>query len=168
MTMNEQKKPIATTKQLAAGGSFAAAIALAAAIIAPWEGKRNDPYLDIVRINTVCYGHTGSDIQKRRYSDAECKAILEKDIYKHAAPVFKCTPSLINRPYEAAAAISLAFNVGTGAYCRSTADRRFDAGDWKGGCQAIGRFNMAGGRVVKGLVNRRNAEIKICMKGAGA
>lgn len=148
-----------------AGGAVAAAVALATPLIMQWEGKRNDPYLDIVGVNTVCYGHTGNDIRDRRYSDAECREMLVRDIEKHAAPVYACTPSLRNRPHEAAAAISLAFNIGTGAYCRSTADRRFDAGNWRGGCQAIAMWNSAGGRVVKGLVNRRAQEVALCLRG---
>lgn len=158
------RKPVSKATVGAAG--LAAAIALATPLVMSWEGKRNDPYRDIVNVMTVCYGHTGADIQRRRYSDAECAALLARDMEKHAKPVLACTPALAARPYEAAAAISLAFNIGTAAYCRSTADRRFDALDWRGGCEAFALFRMAGGRVVQGLVNRRAAEIKLCLRGS--
>ncbi|MGO7244698.1 glycoside hydrolase family protein [Rhizobium ruizarguesonis] len=36
----------------------------------------------------------------------------------------------------------------------------------KNSCQAMTLFNRAGGRVVQGLVNRRAAELKLCLKGA--
>lgn len=160
-------EPPVSTKTVAGGVGVLAitAIGLATALIGPWEGKRNDPYKDIVGVWTVCYGETRIDM--RRYSDAECSALLEKAVEKDFAPaVYRCTPALKNRPYEAAAAISLAYNVGTGAYCRSTADRRFDAGDFKGGCNAFRSWVFAGGKRVQGLTNRREAEIKLCLKGS--
>ncbi len=43
-------------------------------LVGAWEGKRNDPYKDIVGVPTVCYGETR--VQMRRYSDAECKDML--------------------------------------------------------------------------------------------
>ena len=154
-------------KRMNGGGAALAAAALAAAaLIAPWEGKRNDPYLDIVKVRTVCYGETR--VAMRRYSDAECATMLQAAVTDDfAPPVFACTPALADprRRNQAAAAISLAYNVGTAAWCRSTADRLFDRGDFAGGCRALGRFVKAGGRVVQGLVNRRRAEVALCLQG---
>lgn len=146
-----------------AGGAIAAALAIATPLIAKWEGKRNDPYTDIVGVKTVCYGETR--VQMRRYSDAECTAMLNKAVAEYMQPVIRCAPALANRPYQLAAATSLAYNIGPAAFCRSTAARRFNAGDMKGGCKAIAYWNMAGGRVVPGLVNRRADEVRLCMKG---
>ena len=44
------------------------------AVVAQWEGKRNEPYQDIVGVWTVCYGETNTAM--RRYSDGECKDML--------------------------------------------------------------------------------------------
>ncbi|MBY2927411.1 lysozyme [Sphingomonadales bacterium 56] len=134
---------------------------LAVPLIATWEGKSNDPYLDIVKVKTVCYGETR--VLMRRYSDAECSAMLETAVQGFAEPVARCTPAIANRPYQLAAATSLAYNVGARGYCGSTAARRFNAGDFKGGCAALKFWNKAGGRVVAGLVNRRAAEYRLCM-----
>jgi lysozyme len=60
---------------------------------------------------------------------------------------------------------SLTWNIGIGATCRSTALRRINAGDLAGGCEAGTWFNRAGGRVVRGLVNRRADEYRLCMEG---
>lgn len=153
------------TKGKAVGGAAAAVALATAAIIAPWEGKRNDPYLDIVKVPTVCYGETR--VQMRRYSDAECMDMLQKAVARDYAPqVFRCVPMLRDRPYPAAAAISLSYNIGVKAFCNSTAAKLFNAGNVAGGCQAMTRFNRAGGRVVQGLVNRRAAEYRICMRSA--
>lgn len=153
---------MADTKKIV-GGGVAAALVLATPLIAKWEGKRNDPYSDIVGVKTVCFGETR--VQMRRYSDAECTAMLQDAVKGFAEPVARCTPAIANRPYQLAAATSLAYNVGIGAYCRSTADRRFDAGDFKGGCAALKFWNKAGGRVVQGLVNRRADEYRLCVTG---
>lgn len=143
--------------------AVAGAIALATPFIAGWEGKRNDPYNDIVGIPTVCYGETR--VEMRRYSDTECISMLVKAVGEFAGPVLECTPVLAERPHQLAAATSLAFNIGSGGYCRSTAARRFNAGDIKGGCDAFLMWNKAGGKVVRGLVNRREAERKLCLTG---
>lgn len=148
-------------KKQVAGGGIAAALVLAVPLIASWEGKRNDPYLDIVKVSTVCYGETR--VPMRRYSDAECTAMLDKAVEDFAKPVARCTPTIADRPYQLAAATSLAYNVGVRGYCGSTAARRFAAGDFKGGCAALKFWNKAGGRVVTGLVNRRAAEYRLCM-----
>lgn len=160
---------MATNRQKAAvGGGVAAGLAMAIALIKPWEGKANDPYLDIVKVPTVCYGHTGSVDMQRRYADAECDALLARDIDSHSAPILQCVPALADRPYQLAASASLAFNIGPRAFCNSTAARRFRADDWRGGCDAFLMWNKAGGRFVRGLDNRRRAERRVCVTGLAA
>lgn len=141
----------------------AAAVPVAVAIIAPWEGKKNDPYLDIVSVPTVCYGETR--VEMRRYSDAECVQMLNKAVEEFAGKVLQCTPILAYHPYQLAAASSLAYNIGIGAYCRSTAAKFFNTGDLRSGCNQFARWRMAGGVVVQGLVNRRKAETELCLTG---
>lgn len=151
------------TKKVAvgAGAGIAAALALAVPLIGKWEGKRNDPYLDIVKVPTVCYGETR--VKMRRYTDDECLAMLQKGVKEFAEPVARCTPAIADRPYQLAAATSLAYNIGIRAYCQSTADRRFDNRDFAGGCAAIKFWNKAGGRFVQGLANRRAEEYRLCI-----
>ena len=62
-----------------------------------------------------------------------------------------------------AAYTSLAYNAGVSAIGRSTATRRLNSGNVVGGCHALGWWNKAGGRVVRGLVNRRKDEIALCL-----
>lgn len=145
-------------KQAALGAG--AAIALAAAIIAPWEGKVTSPYRDPVGILTVCYGHTGKDIEQRKYSDAECLQMLEADVRKHAKAL-ECTDGRYTLP-QAAAFVSLAYNIGVAGFCRSTTAKRAQAGDYAGACEAMSRHVKAGGKVLQGLVDRRAFERAIC------
>jgi lysozyme len=142
-------------------GTTAAVAALA--LVAAWEGKRNDPYFDIVHVQTVCYGET--NVAMRHYSDAECQDMLAKSLGSYGDAVLKRNPGLRARPYQLAAAVSLSYNIGPAAYAKSTVAKRFDARDWRGGCDAFLAWRFAGGKPVQGLLNRRNAERSLCMKG---
>lgn len=146
-----------------AAWAITAAVPVAVAIIAPWEGLRNDPYKDIAGINTVCFGETR--VEMRRYSDAECLAMLNKAVEGFANQVLQCTPILANHPYQLAAASSLAYNTGVSAYCKSTAARKFNSGDLVGGCESFRLWVYAGGKKVNGLIRRREAEIELCKTG---
>lgn len=153
------------SKKKAIGVMGAGALLLATPFIAQWEGKRNDPYLDIVKVPTVCYGDTRNVTMGKRVSDAECTDRLYAQIADHAKPIIACVPQLKGRDYQLAASVSLAYNIGTGGFCKSTAAKRFRAGDYKGGCQAFISWRFAGGKEVRGLVNRRKKEIALCMTG---
>ncbi|WP_235891551.1 glycoside hydrolase family protein [Thalassobius litoralis] len=65
----------------------------------------------------------------------------------------------------AAALLSWTYNVGVGAACRSTLVRRLNAAEWGAVCPELSRWTRAGGRVVRGLVNRRAAERADCEAG---
>ena len=150
-------------KQKIVGGAVGAALAVSVPLIARWEGKRNDPYYDIVGVRTVCYGETR--VEMRRYTDAECTDMLRKAVAQYQAAVLKCTPTLADWPYQLAAATSLAYNIGPAAYCGSQAAARFRAGDFKGACDAFLSWRNAGGKFSQGLYNRRVDERRICLTG---
>jgi lysozyme len=56
------------------------------------------------------------------------------------------------------ALVSLVFNIGCGAFGRSTLLRHLNAGDHHAASKQFTAWNRAGGRVVAGLVRRREAE----------
>lgn len=155
-------KPHSPPTAAVAGAAIFVALALATPEIMYWEGKRNAPYRDIVGVLTVCYGETQAPM--KRYSDAECSAMLNRRVEAdYARPILRCVPGFAAKPHPFAAAISLSYNIGAHAFCRSTVARRFNAGDWQGGCDAMLAWNKAGGKIVKGLVHRREAERKLCL-----
>lgn len=144
------------------GGTAALALAIAMAIIAPWEGRELTPYRDIVGVWTVCDGHTGG-VQDRKYTPAECDKLLASDTAKAYALVRRCITRDLP-PEMAAAFTSLAFNVGPKGVCGSTLQRHANAGNFVQACGQLMRWVYAGGKRVKGLVNRRQAEYRLCMK----
>lgn len=130
-----------------------------------WEGNKLVGYRDIAGIATKCRGVTEGAVVGRRYTPAECDEANAQAVLKHAQVVLTCTPQLRGHPPQLAMAISLTYNIGPSAYCRSTVARHFRAGDWQGACQAFLMWNRAGGYVVKGLVNRRADEAAKCKSG---
>ena len=162
-----QPLPLATDrksgKAMLVGTVGASAAVLLIGMVSGYEGKQNDPYKDIVGINTVCYGET--HVAMRRYSDAECGDMLARSIADHAAPVVQRNPELAGHPDQLAAAVSLAYNIGPGAYSKSSVARQFSAGQWRAACDAFLRWSYAGGRQIKGLLDRRQSERAMCLRG---
>jgi lysozyme len=124
-------------------------------------------YADIVGVWTICDGDTLGVRPGMVETKAGCTARLERQLVNHARPVLNCVPGLRDprRQNQLVASVSLAYNIGTAGFCRSTAARRFNAGDWRGGCDAMLMWNKAGGREVRGLVLRRERERALCLKG---
>jgi lysozyme len=126
-----------------------------------YHGKADPP-----GVWTICDGDTKGVKPGDKDTPAGCALRFDRRLTDHAAPVLGCVPQLRGRNYQLAASISLAYNIGTGAFCASTAAKRFRAGQWRAGCDAFLPWNRANGRVVQGLANRRAAERKLCLTGA--
>lgn len=153
----------ATKSRLKKSGALMAA---AVALVGAWEGLRTVAYRDVVGIPTVCFGETRGVKMGDRYTVDECKAMLGDALAEFETGMRKCLKSPDTIPAKSYTAfLSLSYNIGTGAFCRSTVARRANAGDIRGACNAIPMWNKAGGRVVKGLVNRRADEQRICLEG---
>nr|WP_283812561.1 lysozyme [Providencia rettgeri] len=132
-------------------------------MIAYFEGMETKPYKDVVNVTTVCFGHTGADIAPNKtYTESECLALLEKDLSK----VRKGVDPLIKVDIDdntRAAIYSFAYNVGTGAFARSTMLKKLNAGDIAGACNELKRWTYAGGKEWKGLITRREIENAVCL-----
>ena len=152
------------------GKRVGTAVALAAAIAIPAEGLRQWAYYDPPGILTVCYGST-TDVQKgKKYSLDECKARLDADMLAAVQSVDRCAPGL---PVPVLAAFGDAvYNIGPTVACdtsRSTAARLLKAGDLRGACDQLPRWNKArvAGAMVElpGLTKRRAKERELCLEG---
>ncbi|MFW8636719.1 lysozyme [Cribrihabitans pelagius] len=145
----------------------AGAVASAAAFVAPWEGERTTTYIDAVGVPTVCYGHTSGVKLGDTYTPAECKEMLRAELQEFAAKLGRCLTAPL--PERAAVAfLSWSYNVGPGAACRSTLVRKANAGDLRGACDELLRWDK--GRIngklqrIRGLTNRREAEHRLCLQ----
>lgn len=149
-----------------AGGS--GAIAIASVMLGNadgLEGRRYYAYQDVVDVWTVCDGHTGSDIRRgHRYTDKECDALLHSDLRKVATaidPLIKVKIPDTTR----AALYSFTYNVGAGAFSKSTLLKKLNSGDVPGACKELQRWTYAGGKQWKGLISRREIEREVCLWG---
>lgn len=71
------------------------------------------------------------------------------------------SPILAQHPRRWGAIGSFVFNLGSGRYRASTLRKRVNEGDWDAAVQEILRWNRGGGRVLPGLVRRRNVEAEM-------
>lgn len=142
-------------------------VAICVPLVAGFEGLWLTAKPDRLAYNipTVCYGETEGVKIGDTYTPEQCAEMLAKKLPRYHDEIMRCIRVPIS-PKEEAAYTSVGYNVGSQGFCRSTALRRLNAGDHRGACEALMAWNRAGGRVVRGLTNRRNAERKLCLEGA--
>lgn len=130
--------------------------------LATHEGYVEKAYQDIVGVWTIGFGTT-KGVQPGQKTDP-VKALQRAltDSQKFEGALKECVHVPLHQ-HEYDAFVSLAYNIGSGAFCRSTLVRKLNAGDYEGACAEILRWNKAGGKVVRGLVVRREAEHKKCL-----
>lgn len=155
-----------STRTKAIGATSAAVMAASVAFIQPWEGLYTDPYYDIVGVKTVCYGETAADHVdlSRSYTKQECADMLRSSLVNYDNGVKNCLTHEITDGMHVAF-ISVAYNIGVPAFCKSSMARLTNEGELKEACDALMNWNKAGGREIKGLTNRRTAERSVCLKG---
>lgn len=135
--------------------------------VAEFEGYVPESYQDPVGIWTKCWGDTTDVVPGQSYSYDECVKSLNDHLYETSEPIMRCVPSLRNQSDKViAAAASMAYNIGPGAFCRSSVARYFNSGDYKRGCERIAEiYKTAKGKELPGLVRRRNYESQMCLEG---
>ena len=153
------------------GGVTAAAVAAAIAVAVPLTGQFEGLWL-VAKVDkigtgqppTVCYGETEGVKVGDRYTKEQCDEMLAKKLPRYTNEILKCIKVDVS-PKMLAAFTSFAYNVGSAGFCRSNTLKKLNAGDKRGACDALLQWNRARGVVVRGLVNRRNAERKLCLEG---
>ena len=151
-----------------------------------YEGCRNKPYLCPATIWTIGYGHvlyqeqirlpvvrkegyTGilrSDFplkaeDSRVWSKEEINRLFDDDVQSFERGVLRLVPSVVGRQGSFDALVSISFNFGLGNLQRSTIRMKANRGDWEGAADAFRAWTKGGGKVLPGLVKRREAEIAL-------
>lgn len=144
----------------------AAITAVAVGLVGGFEGLRTYAYRDVVGIPTVCFGETRGVKMGDKYTVEECKAMLGDALVEFETRMTACLKDPSKVPDNAyVAMLSASYNIGSGAFCRSSMARYLNAGNIKAACNSLLLWNKAGGRVIKGLDNRRKEERALCLKG---
>jgi len=154
-----------------------------------FEGYRNKPYKCSAKIWTVGWGHamyadqlrlpnvrtetyTGmirDDYQlkpedNRVWSKEELVEIFKNDLASFERGVLRLVPGCVGHQGRFDALVCLAYNIGLGNLQRSTIRMRANRGDWEGAAEAFMAWTKGGGRVLPGLVKRREAEIALFLQ----
>jgi GH24 family phage-related lysozyme (muramidase) len=153
-----------------------------------FEGYRDKPYLCSASMWTIGWGHvlyqhqinlplvrkegyTGplrAEYQlhpedNRVWPKEELVEIFKNDLVSFERGVLRLAPNL-NSPehqHKFDACVAFSFNVGLGNFQRSTIRQKILREDWDGAAEAFMQWTKAGGKVLKGLVRRRQAEVDL-------
>ena len=137
-------------------------------LIKEFEGLRLNAYRDPVGIVTIGYGYTngagyGPGVQMGdTWTAQQAEDMLREGVMRFANNIqrhFTIKPN----PDQFGAFVSLAYNIGWQSFIKSTALKRWNAGDVKGSAEAVTWWNKAGGKVLRGLTRRREAEAALIL-----
>jgi lysozyme len=132
-------------------------------LIKHFEGVRNRPYRDCIGLWTVGVGHLIGDGKQlpdaynRTFTDGEIDALLIRDLNRFERGIAMQLPVRLTQ-CEYDALCSFAFNLGLGTLQRSTLRQAMLRGDKRLAAENILKYCRAGGKIVKGLQLRRQAE----------
>ena len=138
------------------------------------EGVRRNPYRCPARLWTVGVGHVIVPSHARvpfadrlalelppewdrQLSDEEVNDILKQDLSRFEAGVLRLCPNGLTQ-HRFDALVSFSFNVGLGNLQNSTLRRKHNRGDYEGAAEEFLKWCKAGGKVLRGLLNRRQDE----------
>jgi lysozyme len=145
------------------------AVELAAALARRFEGLYLSPYLCPAGVPTIGYGAT-------YYEDGSLVKLTDSPITKERAEslllwmvktkylpaVIRLCP-IVNTPERMAALIDFTFNLGAGQLKASTLRKRVNEGRWSDVPYELRKWVKGGGKVLKGLVKRREAEVQLIL-----
>lgn len=132
------------------------------ALVKEFEGLSLKAYFCPANVLTIGYGSTGPHVKPGMViTEAEAETLLRKDLARFEAGVNIAIAGVPTSDNELSAMISLSFNIGLAGFQRSTVLKRHNLGNRLGAANAFLMWNKAGGKVLKGLVRRREAERKL-------
>lgn len=146
------------------------------ALVRPWEGRELKAYYDTIAnppVWTVCDGDTKNVRPGLVETPEGCDKRLDERLKQFRKPLVKCHPDWEHAPLSwRASMLSLTYNAGVQAGCASTAAKLGRQNKWLESCEAATVWNRAGGKVIAGLVARREmgdrwriGENELCVAG---
>jgi lysozyme len=137
-------------------------------MIRNFEGFRSKPYLCPAGVPTIGYGSIWRiDGSRVSLSDApitksDAEILMQQEVYKSCVPaVLRLCPASAANPGVFNALVDFVFNLGAGRLQTSTLRRKINSNDLEGAKEQFRRWVRGGGRVLPGLVLRREAEVRL-------
>ena len=138
---------------------------LAAELCRRFEGFRSKPYICPAGVPTIGYGSTyyadgrKVDLADPPMTKEEADALLHYELLHTYAPgVMRMCPGLISNERRFNAVVDFVYNLGIGRLQTSTLRRKINAQDWDAAKEQLMLWVRGGGKVLPGLVKRRQAE----------
>ena len=123
------------------------------------------PYICPAGFWTIGYGHL-CDPKHPPITEAEAEVYLARDLQTALVATLRYCPVLATGPESRLAAIvDFTFNLGAERLQTSTLRRRINQRDWAAVEEELRRWVLGGGKILRGLVDRREAEIRL-LKGS--
>jgi len=135
------------------------------------EGVRSKPYRCPAGLWTVGVGHLIGDGKSlpeswnKTFTNEEIDGLLKRDLNRFELGVSKMLPNVRLRQCEFDCLVSFAFNLGLGTFQRSTIRQALLRDDKEAAMESLMKYCKAGGKVLKGLLNRRTDERKMFESG---
>ena len=143
------------------------AVEIAASLCRPFEGLRLVPYICPAGYPTIGYGTVfkpdGTKVTMEHPPITKETAeewLLHELQHNYMAGVLKASPGLITNPRALGAMTDFAYNLGVSRYRGSTLRRKVDEQDWDAAKEQLMLWTRGGGKVLPGLVRRRQAECR--------
>lgn len=128
-------------------------------LLKKFEGCKLKAYKCPAGIWTIGYGSTRGVKEGDVITQEEADALILEEAQEYLDEALRLSPRLRSAtPGQQAAIASFVYNCGAGNYKKSTLKRNVDAGDFNEAKHSIKMWNKANGKVLKGLVTRRQAE----------
>lgn len=132
--------------------------------LAVHEGYRETAYIPVKGdVPTIGFGDTHGVKMGDRTDPVRALIRLNQHAENFQRDLRQCIGDVPMHQHEWDAIVSWAYNVGTGAACRSTLVKKLQAGDYDGACKELLRWNRFQGRELPGLTKRRQDEYRQCM-----
>lgn len=134
--------------------------------IANYESYREEAYLPTPNdVPTIGYGHTEGVKLGDRTTPERALRLLSEETLVIERKLRECIGDVPLYSSEWDAYVSLAYNIGTGAFCSSTLVKllKEKPPKYEEACKQILRWDKQKGKVLKGLTRRRESEYKLCM-----
>jgi len=129
-------------------------------LLKKFEGCKLRTYLDAVDVPTIAYGRTKDVKIGDICTQQQAEDWLEEELVEYEGYVEKAvTVPLEQNQFDAL--VSWTYNLGPSNLTRSSMLRVLNASDYDNVPEQIMRWNKAGGRVLAGLVRRREAEAEM-------
>lgn len=129
-------------------------------LIAHFEGLRLEAYRDVAGIPTIGYGHIEGVKMGDKITKETALMMLHNEVQKYSDAVDEAVKvELTQQQFDVL--VSFTYNMGIHAFKTSTLLRFLNLGKYEQACDELLRWVHAGGKRIKGLVNRRMLEHKL-------